>query len=417
MKRIFILLLATIMVAFSLPTTNTNGKVYAEEGESNYTDEEWAQELEDHLEKLWALPPSDYYYSKDYIYVDDRLMEFSTSTGINPKTGLCDINFWVTFQTTESGELFNEFFTFTGLFSNFEIILQTDKSIIPETQIEYDTTLEGNIAAKTIHDTYGTSGYAIVYNGNKNFRFKEEDTCFAYISKEGYKIEDVVGSSSEEIFVAVPTTTTFSTFTTKILTLHTKSNSVKLSEMSAKVGYTTKKTVKEIPGERIITSVSTFLPGDFDHDGQFTVKDLIAGQYYLADSIGREKAAHEEDMTLYYDSISLQYLKLYLIEELNISEMINNLSQRNQNIMVDLRLVSPPCKHTEAEWVILEESKCYEAGFRIQKCSSCDQFIAGTAEPIDPIDHTPGAWIINEETGWKVLYCTVCGELIRSERI
>lgn len=405
MKRIFILLLATIMVTFSLPTTNTNGKVFAEEGESNYTDEEWAQEFEDHLEEMWTADGHD----------AGLHMKFSTSTGIDPKTGLYDITFWVTLQTTES-DFFNENFTFMGLFSNFEIALHTENPITTETQIEYDTALEGNITAKTIDSKGSTSGYAIVYNGNKNFRFKEENTYSVNISGEGYELEEAYGANSADITVTVPVTVTYTTFTTKILTLHTKSNSVKLSDMSAKVGYTTKKTAKEIPGERILTSVSTFLPGDFDHDGQFTVKDLIAAQYYLADSIGREKAAHDEDMALYYDSISLQSLKLYLIEELNISEMINNLTQRNQDIMIDLGLVLPPCTHTDTEWHILEEPTCSESGFRIQKCSSCGKFIAGTLEAIDPI-HTPGEWITNEETGWKSLYCTVCCELIRSERI
>ena len=62
--------------------------------------------------------------------------------------------------------------------------------------------------------------------------------------------------------------------------------------------------------------------GDYDFDGTLTINDLIAAQYYLTNDVYFD---HDDALNHMLNSVSLQYLQMYLCESISYGEYVASL--------------------------------------------------------------------------------------------
>ena len=73
-----------------------------------------------------------------------------------------------------------------------------------------------------------------------------------------------------------------------------------------------------------------------------------------------------------------------------------------------------PLGHTVEEWTVDVEATCAEEGSEHGTCTVCGEEVT---ESIPTTEHTEGEWSLTTEVGYKVLTCSVCGEVMETEEV
>ena len=73
-----------------------------------------------------------------------------------------------------------------------------------------------------------------------------------------------------------------------------------------------------------------------------------------------------------------------------------------------------PLGHTVEEWTVDVEATCSEEGSEHGTCTVCGEEVT---EAIPTTEHTEGEWSLTTEVGYKVLTCSVCGEVMETEEV